>query len=472
MSIELSQMGGSSSTVPSGSEMLTAAAFDANHGMFDFITATTFYGTSPGGSAGCTATTTSGSSSVSFSNATNLANGQAIFIAGIAGAFYLAGLSGTTANLQRAVGVTQALVNVNAGANVTNGAVTFSYYPDTALVIGYNYNGVKATEPTWAMQLESDFLDYDGFRKVEGYFQFTPAGGGTVLRPFACQVDRDNNNVQLLTFLCGWKGAQFYYGSDYTTPSFTIGSNPSGTPVNDLQSYGSFKVNMLTSQTTPVMRWANASNGQLAAIQPLGGFSVGNNTVDSGYGGAIIEAKLAIGKTTAAAVPLDVVGAVNISAGELTLYATGGGYAPKAVFADTVGNSTQSFGAVTIWREAALTQCLVMLKSNGSGNFAIGHENATNHDLCIGPTQGTESNFTHANSHMSFLNGGQTVSIGGATPTAAAILTFAAGSTTVAPIRLASQTLVTTPAAGNIEYDGTHLYFTDATNTRRTITAV
>lgn len=57
--------------------------------------------------------------------------------------------------------------------------------------------------------------------------------------------------------------------------------------------------------------------------------------------------------------------------------------------------------------------------------------------------------------------------IGIADPTAK--LQLAAGSSTVAPFKLTSGTLLTTPQAGAIEYDGSSLYYTDSTNARRTL---
>ncbi len=59
------------------------------------------------------------------------------------------------------------------------------------------------------------------------------------------------------------------------------------------------------------------------------------------------------------------------------------------------------------------------------------------------------------------------VGIGVQVPTAK--LHLAAGVSNLAPLKLTSGTLLSSPASGAIEYDGFNLYFTDGANTRRTI---
>jgi len=65
------------------------------------------------------------------------------------------------------------------------------------------------------------------------------------------------------------------------------------------------------------------------------------------------------------------------------------------------------------------------------------------------------------------ITGTGSVGIGIATPTAK--LHLASGTTSVAPLRFTSSPLLTAAVSGSIEYDGNNLYFTDGTNTRRTI---
>ncbi|WP_409477497.1 beta strand repeat-containing protein [Pseudobdellovibrio sp. HCB154] len=59
------------------------------------------------------------------------------------------------------------------------------------------------------------------------------------------------------------------------------------------------------------------------------------------------------------------------------------------------------------------------------------------------------------------------VGIGVTLPTAR--LHLAAGTSSLAAFKLTSSTLLTTPASGAIEYDGFNLYYTDGTNTRKTL---
>ncbi len=78
--------------------------------------------------------------------------------------------------------------------------------------------------------------------------------------------------------------------------------------------------------------------------------------------------------------------------------------------------------------------------------------------------------------NLSLVTGGTTqvtvdtsgrVGIGSTSPTA--LLNIKAGTATLAPLQLTSGVNLTTPLSGAIEYDGTSLYYTDWTATRRTI---
>ncbi len=68
-------------------------------------------------------------------------------------------------------------------------------------------------------------------------------------------------------------------------------------------------------------------------------------------------------------------------------------------------------------------------------------------------------------SNMALMTGN--FGIGTTSPTAA--LHIKAGTASLAPMKFSSGTLLTSPQSGTIEYDGSALYFTDGTNTRRTI---
>lgn len=61
--------------------------------------------------------------------------------------------------------------------------------------------------------------------------------------------------------------------------------------------------------------------------------------------------------------------------------------------------------------------------------------------------------------------------IGGGVTLPTAKLHLAAGTMSLAPLKINAGVLLSSPASGAIEFDGTNLYFTDSTNTRRTIAA-
>lgn len=61
------------------------------------------------------------------------------------------------------------------------------------------------------------------------------------------------------------------------------------------------------------------------------------------------------------------------------------------------------------------------------------------------------------------------VGIGTTDPKAILHLKAGTTATNTAPLKFTSGTLLTSPESGTVEYDGTNLYFTDSTNTRRTI---
>lgn len=78
-----------------------------------------------------------------------------------------------------------------------------------------------------------------------------------------------------------------------------------------------------------------------------------------------------------------------------------------------------------------------------------------------------------ANGGSLWTNGGSgiysttNVAIGVSTPTAR--LYIASGTTALAPLKIASGTLLSSPSAGSIESDGMYLYFTDGSNVRRVL---
>lgn len=93
--------------------------------------------------------------------------------------------------------------------------------------------------------------------------------------------------------------------------------------------------------------------------------------------------------------------------------------------------------------------------------------------LNIGISGGSDSAFIQANT-LRLIPGaggvrsnGSTYMGGNVSPTA--ILHIAQGSTTVAPLKLTSGSLLTTPETAAVEYNGTNLFFTRTGTTRETI---
>ena len=129
-------------------------------------------------------------------------------------------------------------------------------------------------------------------------------------------------------------------------------------------------------------------------------------------------------------------------------------------------------------------------KTTGASNIGIGLQSGTNittgqKNTCIGHAVG--SNITTANNvilighDISGINEDGYISIGdkiysrygniglAAAPSTEATVTILGGTTSICPIKINSGVLRTTPVAGCIEYDGSHLYFTDSTGSRHQI---
>ena len=102
---------------------------------------------------------------------------------------------------------------------------------------------------------------------------------------------------------------------------------------------------------------------------------------------------------------------------------------------------------------------------NNQSGF-IGYESGTTLDLSIMNNKGSLHLGTSGTAKISVLSNGN-IGIGTLAPTAR--LHLASGSTTLAPLKLTSGSLLSTPVAGSIEYNGSKLLITDGTNTRRSV---
>lgn len=171
-----------------------------------------FYGTS-GTLSGVTASTTSGSNTVTVNTAAGLAAGNYIAIAGVPYQFIINSISGTTVNVSPAP-----------TATVTNAAVSYVAIDNPAMAYGYNVGHINPSEPEWAKRHEADYLDVDGYRKCETYDEFKPVGvTGAGLRPYFAQVNRDLGNIEFVELFGGRNGVIFYGADGYSTTQVNTG---------------------------------------------------------------------------------------------------------------------------------------------------------------------------------------------------------------------------------------------------------
>lgn len=171
-----------------------------------------FYGTS-GTLSGVTASTTSGSNTITVNTAAGLAAGNYIAIAGVPYQFIINSISGTTVNVSPAP-----------TATVTNAAVSYVAIDNPAMAYGYNVGHINPSEPEWAKRHEADYLDVDGYRKCETYDEFKPVGvTGAGLRPFFAQVNRDLGNIEFVELFGGRNGVIFYGADGYSTTQVNTG---------------------------------------------------------------------------------------------------------------------------------------------------------------------------------------------------------------------------------------------------------
>ncbi|MGB7916538.1 MAG: hypothetical protein WCF79_14800 [Rhodomicrobium sp.] len=171
-----------------------------------------FYGTS-GTLSGVTASTTSGSNTITVNTAAGLAAGNYIAIAGVPYQFIINSISGTTVNVSPAP-----------TATVTNAAVSYVAIDNPAMAYGYNVGHINPSEPEWAKRHEADYLDVDGYRKCETYDEFKPVGvAGAGLRPYFAQVNRDLGNIEFVELFGGRNGVIFYGADGYSTTQVNTG---------------------------------------------------------------------------------------------------------------------------------------------------------------------------------------------------------------------------------------------------------
>lgn len=113
--------------------------------------------------------------------------------------------------------------------------------------------------------------------------------------------------------------------------------------------------------------------------------------------------------------------------------------------------------------------------TTGSGNIAIGTTAGSNvstasNVICIGSAGQNTNNGVYIGNVFAY--NGSSVSIGDSSPVDYARVRLFAGDKNRVPLLIDSGTLATSPHPGGIEFDGEHLYFTDASGTRKQIAVV
>lgn len=145
---------------------------------------------------------------------------------------------------------------------------------------------------------------------------------------------------------------------------------------------------------------------------------------------------------------------ITHTANAITIDATGGGGGGSGTVT-SVGMTVPSFLSVT---PATITT---------SGTFAVSLATQTANTVFAGPTTGAAAAPTFRTLVAADIPSLSYLPLAGGTLTGTLIL--ATGTTTVAPLRLVSGTNLTTPVSGTVEYNGTDLFFTNSTPTRKAV---
>jgi len=133
-------------------------------------------------------------------------------------------------------------------------------------------------------------------------------------------------------------------------------------------------------------------------------------------------------------------------------------------------------------RNTALGHSALFGMSSGSNNIGVGYNAGSaittgSNNVVIGSNTG--STIATASNNIIIADGAgneriridNAGNVGAGTTAPTAKLHLASGTTSVAPLKFTSGTLLTSPQSGTIEYDGANFYVTDGTATRRAIAA-
>ena len=163
-------------------------------------------------------------------------------------------------------------------------------------------------------------------------------------------------------------------------------------------------------------------------------------------------------------------GSSNSAGGQLSTVPGGYGNSAAAYGSTAMGYSTTANGHNSLSANYFTTTAAYAQSVFGAYNLPKGGETA-NSWVTTDPlfTIGNGTGATSRSTAVMVLKNGN-VGVGLNTPTA--LLHLTSGSTTIAPLKLTSGSLLTTPASGSIEYDGFNFYATNGAGTRSSLTGI
>lgn len=266
-------------------------------------------------------------------------------------------------------------------------------------------------------------------------------------------------------------------GSAYLTGPVLVGNTPPAPGVWDLgpllgsmtysapfyqqDTFTDFSQQITTAQGTSVKLNADSNNSSIAA----GKFSYVENIPGnfSNYQGIYGDYVVTENNASGSIGEMGSVAALTLQNGPSPITSLYGVFSRTYTYTGTVANSYGGYFS-SINQGGTVTNNYGVMIDAGAGSAT------NNYGLYIANTSSVTASQTYnfysagANSKNHFAG---YVGIGVTSPTAR--LHLAAGTSSLATFKLTSSTLLTTPASGAIEYDGFNLYYTDGTNTRKTL---